>query len=137
LWRNVFQTPVHDSRRSGFYMTPDQDWVRGRSAWNGEVGGLGTTRAVDCLALWVMEAMTLAPAGMPEKSFSLVLDAEPEPEVCSEIFRDSVQGAAALQIAWEMLCRLEIEGLKDRADMADMSLPCMFPLPPVVSVSPR
>lgn len=49
------------------------------------------------VAEWVVEALTLIPAGMPVGSFSMVLDGEPAPGRCSEIFQTMVQR----DIAWQ------------------------------------
>lgn len=48
-----------------------------------------------------MEALALIPAGMPKGSFSLVLDAGPASDLCSDIFRDVVRRDAAWQTAWQ------------------------------------
>ncbi|KAK2776381.1 hypothetical protein CKAH01_12435 [Colletotrichum kahawae] len=54
------------------------------------------------VASWVVEAMALLPAGMPAKSFSLLLDGDPAPTLCSEIFQCIVQRDVAWQLAWDM-----------------------------------
>jgi hypothetical protein len=48
---------------------------------------------------WVMEALALPSLGMPEDSFTLILDGSPTPKHTSEIFRTVVQRDAAWQTA--------------------------------------
>ncbi|KAI8949874.1 hypothetical protein F4801DRAFT_382009 [Xylaria longipes] len=55
------------------------------------------------VALWLVEAMDLFRAGMPEKSFSLIFDGDPDPETSSEIFC-RVQRDAAWQEAFDEAC---------------------------------
>lgn len=50
------------------------------------------------VALWIVEALALVPAGMPQGSFTLVLDGNPAPEQCTKIFQ-RVQRDAAWQTA--------------------------------------
>lgn len=51
--------------------------------------------------MWILEALALDPAGMPSKSFSLVLDAEPAPHLMTQMFQAIVQRDAAWQQAWD------------------------------------
>lgn len=51
------------------------------------------------VALWVVEALALVPAGMPPGSFTLVLDGSSAPEQCAQIFKGRVQRDAAWQTA--------------------------------------
>jgi hypothetical protein len=67
-------------------------WVLGNPVtWSEEV------------APWLAEAMDLFRAGMPEKSFSLVLDGNPAPQKSSEIFQ-KIQRDAAWQEAFDEAC---------------------------------
>lgn len=70
LWRNVFQFNARDQHRNKKYRVPKLEPV-------------GLTRGI---ATWIMEALALAPAGMPEQSFTLILDGDPAPKLCAEIF---------------------------------------------------
>ncbi|KAK7710786.1 hypothetical protein SLS64_005691 [Diaporthe eres] len=56
----------------------------------------------DNLALWIMEAAALVPAGMPENSFTLVLDGAPGNDVLLDVFMNYIQRDAAWQSAWEI-----------------------------------
>lgn len=64
--------------------------------------GFPTSSITDNLALWVMEAAALVPAGMPEKSFTLVLDGAPGDDILLDVFMNYVQRDAAWQRAWEI-----------------------------------
>ncbi|KXH66967.1 hypothetical protein CSAL01_09102 [Colletotrichum salicis] len=49
----------------------------------------------------IMEALALAPAGMPPASFSLVLNGQPPaPQLCAEMFQMTIQRDVAWQAAW-------------------------------------
>ncbi|KAH9240111.1 hypothetical protein K456DRAFT_48164 [Colletotrichum gloeosporioides 23] len=50
---------------------------------------------------WVQEALALAPAGMPDNSFSLILDGQPLPNLATQMFQAVVQRDIAWQRAWE------------------------------------
>ncbi|KAI8179645.1 hypothetical protein K4K51_003419 [Colletotrichum sp. SAR 10_75] len=52
------------------------------------------------VASWVIEALALEPAGMPSGSFSLLLDGQPVPWQCTQVFQLIVQRDAAWQAAW-------------------------------------
>ncbi|KAI8223616.1 hypothetical protein K4K55_009958 [Colletotrichum sp. SAR 10_96] len=51
------------------------------------------------VARWIMEALTLEHHGMPAGSFSLLLDGDPAPGLCEEIFQKIVQRDVAWQLA--------------------------------------
>ncbi|KAL1863875.1 hypothetical protein Daus18300_008024 [Diaporthe australafricana] len=51
------------------------------------------------VARWIVEALALVPAGMPLGSFTLVLDGNPAPEQCAQLFQ-RVQRDAAWQTAY-------------------------------------
>ncbi|KAG8157954.1 hypothetical protein KVR01_012226 [Diaporthe batatas] len=46
------------------------------------------------VACWIVEALALAPAGMPQGSFTLVLDGNPAPEQCTKLFQRVQRDAA-------------------------------------------
>ncbi|KAJ0322462.1 hypothetical protein COL5a_008692 [Colletotrichum fioriniae] len=52
------------------------------------------------VARWIIETLPLIPAGMPAKSFTLVLDGEGDPQ-CTEIFQTVVLRDAAWQQAMD------------------------------------
>lgn len=52
------------------------------------------------VATWITEALALEQEGMPPGSFSLLLDGNPCPDLCSRIFESIVQRDAAWQQAW-------------------------------------
>ncbi|KAI0543869.1 hypothetical protein F4679DRAFT_592209 [Xylaria curta] len=83
LWRAIL-------RPSHYYLHLGSFW----GWWPGR-----DIRDADNLARWIVEAIDLFRAGMPEKSFSLVLDGEPALEASSEFFR-IVQKAAMWQEAY-------------------------------------
>ncbi|KAH9229855.1 hypothetical protein K456DRAFT_1764428 [Colletotrichum gloeosporioides 23] len=92
LWRNIFQEDVN-------YLDPERRCVlkdRPTPAF------LNSDQITGNVASWIVEAMALLPAGMPAKSFSLLLDGDPAPALCSEIFRCIVQRDVAWQLAWDM-----------------------------------
>lgn len=60
--------------------------------------GYCETNITEPVARWVVEALALVPAGMPPGSFTLVLDGNPAPEQCAQLFQ-RVQRDAAWQIA--------------------------------------
>ncbi|KAI7775856.1 hypothetical protein LA080_006188 [Diaporthe eres] len=64
--------------------------------------GFSTLRATKNIALWVMEAASLIPAGMPKDSFTLVLDGAPGDDVLSDVFIKYVQRDAVWQMAWQI-----------------------------------
>ncbi|TID07256.1 hypothetical protein CH35J_001192 [Colletotrichum higginsianum] len=57
-------------------------------------------KLMEDLALWIMEALALGPAGMPSGSFTLVLDGDGDTR-CSEIFQTVVLRDAAWQEAMD------------------------------------
>ncbi|KAF5499968.1 hypothetical protein CGCF413_v007711 [Colletotrichum fructicola] len=92
LWRNIFQEDVN-------YLDPERRCVlkdRPTPAF------LNSDQITGNVASWIVEAMALVPAGMPAKSFSLLLDGDPAPTLCSEMFQCIVQRDVAWQLAWDM-----------------------------------
>ncbi|KAI0183873.1 hypothetical protein EV127DRAFT_376045 [Xylaria flabelliformis] len=74
--------------------------------------------SIDDLARWIVEAMDLFRAGMPEKSFSLVLDGGPDLEKSSQFFefvqrytmwQEAIEEACARKLLWTPpLCLIRI-----------------------------
>ncbi|KAF4829909.1 hypothetical protein CGCSCA4_v014418 [Colletotrichum siamense] len=93
LWRNAIQSEPHHrpnlSHPMSNYGTYRRDWV------------IESQYFSESILIWIVEALALAPAGMPVKSFSLVLDAEPAPHLMTEMFQAIVQHDAAWQQAWD------------------------------------
>ncbi|KAL4727798.1 hypothetical protein ACLX1H_004487 [Fusarium chlamydosporum] len=62
--------------------------------------------AFETVENWLVEAMALADAGMPEGSFTLTLDGEPCIDLCTDVFQEvilwkvSMQQAADRQFSW-------------------------------------
>ncbi|KAK1547115.1 hypothetical protein CPAR01_01082 [Colletotrichum paranaense] len=86
LWRNAF-----------FHLPGEALGERTHQDYN---LGLDANKISYAVARWVIEVLPLVPAGMPAKSFTLVLDGEGEPQ-CSEIFQTVVLRDAAWQQAME------------------------------------
>ncbi|KXH42631.1 hypothetical protein CSIM01_09593 [Colletotrichum simmondsii] len=88
LWRNGLQPdPTFDTPSARYEATRPSDGLKDR---------LITSN----VSQWVVEALALAPAGMPPASFALVLDGQPVPGLCAEIFQKTVQRDVAWQTAW-------------------------------------
>lgn len=96
LWRNAFQADVKE---------PDgamRDYVVGvhlRLRDYEDKGFLAPGAATRNVAVWIQEALALAPAGMPPGSFSLVFDGDPTPEHSSWVFETVVFRDAGWQAA--------------------------------------
>ncbi|KAI3538346.1 hypothetical protein CABS01_08149 [Colletotrichum abscissum] len=96
LWRNAllpdsnFDTP--DTRRQAKYRTMTR---REPVPW-----GLEAKQVTANVSRWVMEALALVPAGMPPASFTLILDGQPTPQLCTEILQMTNQRDIAWQAAW-------------------------------------
>ncbi|KAK1762128.1 hypothetical protein QBC33DRAFT_462101, partial [Phialemonium atrogriseum] len=85
LWRNVFLGHVWHSRQ----VHDPEDISPADIAWD----------VTAHVAEWIVEALTLISAGMPAGSFTMVLDGEPAPGRCSEIFQTILQRDVAWQSA--------------------------------------
>ncbi|KAK2031600.1 hypothetical protein LX32DRAFT_637013 [Colletotrichum zoysiae] len=90
LWGNAFHADYR-------FHTPRE---RYRARYAKTETGLDSALITYNLGAWIMEAQLLASAGMPESSYSLVLDGDPVPQLCTEIFRAVVQRDVAWQLAW-------------------------------------
>ncbi|WQF85269.1 hypothetical protein CDEST_10283 [Colletotrichum destructivum] len=85
LWNNAF----HESRSSTFlFETPQDQYER---LVREDKNSLDSSLITASVAPWIMEALALAPAGMPASSFSLLLDGNPLPQLCTRIFQSVVQ----------------------------------------------
>ncbi|KAF6783341.1 hypothetical protein CSOJ01_15915 [Colletotrichum sojae] len=49
---------------------------------------------------WIVETLALGPAGMPPSSFTMLLDGQPVPQQCAQIFQLTIQRDASWQAAW-------------------------------------
>ncbi|TQN65445.1 hypothetical protein CSHISOI_10061 [Colletotrichum shisoi] len=85
LWNNAFQ----EFRSSTFpIQTPQHQYEQLVSQ---DKNTLDSSLITASVASWIMEALELAPAGMPASSFSLLLDGNPLPQLCTRIFQSVVQ----------------------------------------------
>ncbi|KAG8160914.1 hypothetical protein KVR01_009178 [Diaporthe batatas] len=112
VWKTILQQQSHDSEHQGSDLeaTPEDQRVR---AWIYNSEGFSTVRATNNIALWMMEAASLIPAGMPKDSFTLVLDGAPGDDVLSDVFIKYIQRDAAWQMAWQI-------SLKDKAEQSEI-----------------
>ncbi|KAH9229443.1 hypothetical protein K456DRAFT_1752826 [Colletotrichum gloeosporioides 23] len=90
LWRNAFQTDTA-------YRSPD---ARYKPKYRYTPWAMDSAQVTHNVASWVIEALALEPAGMPSGSFSLLLDGQPVPWQCTQVFQLIVQRDAAWQAAW-------------------------------------
>lgn len=103
LWKAIIQQPT--SRHREIVNVLDAPEEQNRNARVYTDTGFSTVSATNNLALWIMEAVALIPAGMPEKSFKLVLDGAPDDNVISDIFMKYVQRDAS----WQRACEIQSE----------------------------
>ncbi|KAF1847202.1 uncharacterized protein K460DRAFT_363309 [Cucurbitaria berberidis CBS 394.84] len=92
LWKNAF--PI-SQLRTPLYMIATPLFLESGTLDDDRLPANRTTKAV---GTWVAEALALPSLGMPENSFTLVLDGNPTPEHTSEVFR-VVQRDVAWQLA--------------------------------------
>lgn len=85
VWRNIWPIDSTDYQ-------PEMGWDRD------DREGISEENFTERVARWIVEALALVPAGMPRGSFTLVLNGDPAPEKCTQLFR-KVQRDAAWQIA--------------------------------------
>ncbi|KAI1734082.1 hypothetical protein F4680DRAFT_439409 [Xylaria scruposa] len=109
LWRTILY-PTHPKR-----LDPDLRWWPGKSIDES-----------NNLSRWIVEAMDLFRVGMPEKSFSLVLDGEPALEASSEFFR-IVQKGAMWQEAYEQARKVLSTPFLDESATPDFYIREHFP----------
>ncbi|TDZ36799.1 hypothetical protein C8035_v008819 [Colletotrichum spinosum] len=88
MWRTVFRSTTLEDR-----------------PYDSESGGMYDYVISQQVALWIMEALELEPAGMPPGSFSLVLDGD---GMSGEAFRTVVQRDAIIQHASELLSERKV-----------------------------
>ncbi|TIC93696.1 hypothetical protein CH35J_009698 [Colletotrichum higginsianum] len=109
LWNNAF----HESRSSTFlFETPQDQYER---LIRLDKNSLDSSLVTASVAPWIMEALALAPAGMPASSFSLLLDGNPLPQLCTSIFQSVVQRDLCWQSA--MLEAVKHNGISDDGTM--------------------
>lgn len=100
LWKAIFQ---HPNRQHHLVNDLDGDpETQHLYARTDAQTSFPTDTITDNLALWIMEAVALVPAGMPENSFTLVLDGAPGNDVLLDVFMNYIQRDAAWQRAWEI-----------------------------------
>ncbi|KAF4808233.1 hypothetical protein CGCSCA5_v012615 [Colletotrichum siamense] len=90
LWRNAFQTDTA-------YRSPD---ARYKPKYRYTPWAMDSAQVTHNVSSWVIEALALEPASMPSGSFSLLLDGQPVPWQCTQVFQLIVQRDAAWQAAW-------------------------------------
>lgn len=90
LWRTIW--PLNSTSYQPFSGWDDRDY------FSQDRPGFREEDVTERVALWVVEALALVPAGMPLGSFTLVLDGNPAPEHCAQLFQ-RVQRDAAWQMA--------------------------------------
>ncbi|KAF6814913.1 hypothetical protein CPLU01_14276 [Colletotrichum plurivorum] len=91
LWNNAF---LRDRR---YYKHPEDRYqpdLRMRP-WALDAGQI-TRNIGQC----IVEALALGPAGMPPSSFTMLLDGQPVPQQCAQIFQLTIQRDASWQAAW-------------------------------------
>lgn len=91
MWRTVFQT------ETGTFISPAKPDIYN----NGLLAGLISHP----VAVWILEALELEPAGMPPGSFLLTFEGD---QACSEVFRTVVQRDAAWQAAVDLSLERQI-----------------------------
>ncbi|KAK8129070.1 hypothetical protein PG984_010178 [Apiospora sp. TS-2023a] len=89
MWRTIVATPYKDSL---YRDTPEQ--------WFMEKPLLRFSGACN-LATWLGEALALPSHGMPQQSYTLLLDASQSREQCTSFFQDLIQRHAVWQEVWE------------------------------------
>ncbi|POS68546.1 hypothetical protein DHEL01_v213060 [Diaporthe helianthi] len=94
VWNTILQQQQDDLN--------DVPEMTQETAWACDETGFTTVRATDNIALWLMEAASLIPAGMPKDSFTLILDGAPGNDVLSDVFIKYIQRDAAWQMAWQI-----------------------------------
>ncbi|KAH0437107.1 hypothetical protein CcaCcLH18_03975 [Colletotrichum camelliae] len=93
LWNVVFQEDM-------FYRHPDERCWRDKFETRRTPCVMNSDQITANIATWIIEALALDQEGMPPGSFSLLLNGDPCPDLCSRIFDSIVQRDAAWQQAW-------------------------------------
>lgn len=123
LWKAIFQQPSYSC--FGRYFVNDLNMTpEAKCTFANGIGDTGffTVPITNNLALWIMEAAALVPAGMPENSFTLVLDGAPGDEVVSDLFMNYIQRDAAWQRAWEIAS----ERATEKSETEEQDTDCHF-----------
>lgn len=125
LWKAILQHPRYSLFRRHFVndldMSPEAKRISAKSGASIDTGFF-TVPITNNLALWIMEAAALVPAGMPEDSFTLVLDGAPGDEVVSDLFMNYIQRDAAWQRAWEIAS----ERAAEKSEIEEQDTDCHF-----------
>ncbi|KAK1676373.1 hypothetical protein BDP55DRAFT_768058 [Colletotrichum godetiae] len=87
LWRNALQP-------DSIFGTPSKKYKASAASHSFE-----DRQITNNVSQWVMEAITLAPAGMLSVSSPLDLDGQPVPDLCAKMFQKTVQRDVAWQAA--------------------------------------
>ncbi|OHE92938.1 hypothetical protein CORC01_11805 [Colletotrichum orchidophilum] len=95
LWRNALQPDSNFHVPYARYQAKFRNTRETPVPW-----GLEAKQVTSNVSQWIMEALALVPAGMPPASFALVLDGQPVPQLCAEIFQRTIQRDVAWQAAW-------------------------------------
>ncbi|KAJ0365054.1 hypothetical protein COL26b_012219 [Colletotrichum chrysophilum] len=86
-----------ERRTDTAYRSPD---ARYKPKYRYTPWAMDSSQVTHNVSSWVIEALALEPAGMPSGSFSLLLDGQPVPWQCTQVFQLIVQRDAAWQAAW-------------------------------------
>jgi hypothetical protein len=141
VWKTIIQQPASDFAQSetvnDLGAAPEDQKTL---ALCYDHTGFSTVRITNNLALWVMEAAALIPAGMPKESFTLVLDGAPDDDVLSDVFMNYIQRDAVWQKAWEIASEQKnVKSGEQETDDHFMRLrgsPCCKPILPNPRPSP-
>lgn len=100
LWKTVF--PFRPQRHQEYITATEHDVYSSSNYQNDRLCASDVTQSI---GQWAAETMVLQSLGMPEKSYTLVLDGDPAPELTSKVFR-TVQRDAIWQAALDIcVCR--------------------------------
>ncbi|KAK9436981.1 hypothetical protein VB005_11798 [Metarhizium brunneum] len=121
IWRTLLQTTYTDSCILSW--TPENDWLfytnpehhGGEESANG--ARLASYRITRVFSRWAMEALELVRSGMPRRSFKLVFDGDPAPQLATGLFRDLIQRDAT----WQRVLEASWGGVEEQHPTVDMS----------------
>ncbi|KAI1418376.1 hypothetical protein F5Y13DRAFT_196174 [Hypoxylon sp. FL1857] len=119
LWRNVFLGSLLNKRNVFSYTRVYYPDIR-------DVTHQLSATMTGSISLWAMEALALIPAGMPQDSFCLVFDGDPEPSKSSELFQHVIQQDATWQAAMEECVRRGFLGRFDFLKNEEFRYDCYF-----------